>query len=222
MAQTHILKDADGNVVCRINGSTRKGAYFIKDTSKQHSQVPTIELHGFDRLPSGFTKGGYGFTAGGAFLLDRLYKKFDKRLRIRVKDGGAVAIHRNTAAKTVRVDIPIEQLKSLNKRAREYTQEKNAKIRLAVERLLSSTLPTEFSSPTQASSNYAPGTLANILADTKVEKSFSNDDRATLASFYQKFLKNLALTVTTGANARFVLDSVQQGRTIFLKQVVCE
>src|SRR5438876_1049698 len=77
-------KRDDGSVIYHVDRQKRTGQYFVtKDGSRsQADYLASIRLEGFDRLPSGLYRDGYGFTSGGAWIVSSLGRKFGTKLRV--------------------------------------------------------------------------------------------------------------------------------------------
>lgn len=216
-----VTKDKkDGAVVCRINTRTCRGTYYIRQGSGQSKFLETVDLVGFDKLPPGFKRSGYGMTGSGPFLLDQLAKKYGRRLALRIKATGKTCVNRSTSS--TRVDIPLADLKGLNKQARDINAEKNARTRALVEGYLATALPTAFSKGAAKQPEYKAGTVATLLALPSVATGLSKEDRDSLAAFYGTFLKGVDVSVKSVDGARFILDNVQAGQRVFLKRVIAD
>lgn len=78
-------KDDEDKLVFRINKKTKKGKYHLVNADKQSEFVrDPINLEGFDRLPSGFYRDGYGLTTAGNLILQEVYDRFGKKIQLTV------------------------------------------------------------------------------------------------------------------------------------------
>lgn len=213
--------DSDGRLFAELDRTKRRGKYIIRPASNQHQFCREVELIGFDSIPSGLYKQrGNGLTGSGYYLLEAFSKFFKKPLIIRISARG-----RSTVAKVgnfVRITIRHEHLLELNKIARFFKQEKNQKIRAEVRSFLVREWPTHFRGRLRQSKRYTAGALDYLLHFKDLFSGLSSGDKDAINRFIPSYLSKSKISLRDDKKLRFVLESIEAGRTVYLRKVIGE
>ncbi len=213
-------KDDDGNLVFRINKRTKKGKYHLVNADKQTEFVRgPINLEGFDRLPSGFYKEGYGLTTAGHMILQEVYKRYSKKIRLTVTSGDKGRI--DARGKYVTMVLPQKRLANIGQSIRSIKRERNAEMRAEVQNFLGQHF-TQFKDLKDADVGYVPGRLSEVLTTDKITKNLSPEDREALEEFIPEYLENIPGTLRSKKKLKVIYDALDAGKKIFLEKVLKE
>src|SRR5690349_7540669 len=97
-----------GQFMWRINLKTRTSYYKLRPDVSQFKYCERINLKGFDRLPSGLYKAGFGITASGSFLLQEFVDKFQKKVELTLIATGSPKIDDKRGK--ILISIPVSEL----------------------------------------------------------------------------------------------------------------
>ncbi len=172
-------------------------------------------------MPSGLYSSGAGLTGSGYFLVEQLYKKWKTKIRLTVTADGASQIRRQ--GRGVRVQINHSELRRLNEFFRSTRAQGTAEIRENVASFLSVLAPTFFSSQLgDGSPDYTGGQLASLLVNQDILENLNDTDRETLNDFIPQYISRIPLTLKSNKKLRVILDLVDAGQEVYLKQIIEE
>ncbi|WP_299326397.1 Shedu immune nuclease family protein [Parasphingopyxis sp.] len=223
-----VTSEKTGQVVQQIYADQRKIIYRLHvpdeptGRTEQHELASVIYFHGFDKLPSGFYRDGYGFTTGYA-VLKALHEKYGKKLELhfdKIKKSGVQKLKTKT-----KVTINFNQFDTLQKTIRRIRKERNDEIGDNTNAFLKSQFPNTFRSlktTTELVPEYQGDQLAEILRDPKVLKSLSKSDVEALAEFYPKFVKKESTGVRTIALLDMAGKTKSRTERVYLSKVLKE
>jgi hypothetical protein len=192
-----------GQVVQEVRADRRTIKYFLfvpdeeGSRNTQHEFVSAIHFDGFDVLPSGFYKDGYGFTTASQVLRE-LSEKYGKKLELHISASKKSSV---TKLKTkTKVVMNFKELDLLQKNIRRIKAERNDEIKSYTFAFLKKQYPQPFKTlktSVTISEEYKGDQLAEILRGPKVLKALSKSDVEALAEFYPKFVKQESKGVRT-------------------------
>lgn len=209
----------DGSVIWRINRKTKNGYYRVNPDSSQHKYCERISIKGFDRLPTGLWKEGYGLTASGAYLLQELFDKFNKKISLEIVSVGNS--HMDGRGKKTKVSLNGKQLASLNQSVRAVKSVRSEEIRTEVRQFLGDEF-AQFKEYKDSTPDYSPGSLAQILKKEKVVDTLGADDIDCLNEFIPDYIASTPGTLKAKKKLKVVLDSLDAGRKVYLEKIVSE
>jgi len=213
-------KRDDGSLIYKISKQRKIGRYYLNPDSSQTVFVKEIELKGFDSFPSGLYRGGAGMTASGYTLLSKLHSIFGRGLRVCISatdESGYRKVRGGT-----KVTLNHEDLKRINAVVRDIKHERRQEIGEQVSRFLGQVFPDKFDAEEQDFSAYTPGTLARALETGDVIDNLSDKDRAALQAFLPGYVQNMEFSLRSTKNVRFVAESFDATRTVYLKEIIAE
>ena len=213
-------KRKDGGTLYRINRKTKRGVYNINDDSWQRKWLSSIELHGFEILPSGLFTDGRGLTASGSRLLTQLNEKYGNKLRLCIAGNKVSSVRRDKNIN--KVTINHDDLRALNNIYRGLRQERNQTLRDLVDAFLHKTFPRVFKGSDQEYSTYTPGTLARILSTPDLVDHLSVSDRKVVQEFLPQFIHEMDFSLRSTSNIAFAKEGLGATQTIYLDKIVEE
>jgi len=213
-------RDEAGNVFYRVNTTTKKGIYYIRPGTRQHGYCESIKTEGFDALPSGFyTKGGYGLTASGGFLLGEIHDHFDKPVDLTILKAGRNRL--DGRGVTATATLVHEDLAALNDSARSIKRVRNEETRACVRGFLAQHF-RQFQQYRGLRPRYAPGTLAEVLGLGEVVDRIDSEDRSALEEFIPEFLSSIPGTLRASKKLQVVYDTLDAGKKIYFEKIAAE
>lgn len=215
-----IHKNKDGTLVYRIDPNTKIGEYHLVQDSNNSQKVRTpIKLVGFERMPSGFYKEGYGLTAGGKSIIDEIYRRYEKSIDLTVTASRDSKL--DARGKSVKLSLSQLVLSKAGEAARTIRKARNEEMRAETQRILGGAL-TQFKDMYEAVPAYSGGSIAKILESPKLVQNLSEQDQAALESFIPEYLSSITGTLRSKKKLKVVYDSLDAGKTIYLKKVLEE
>ena len=213
-------KNENDELIFEINKKTKQGKYYIviSDGQRKYVEGP-IKLEGFDRLPSGFYKEGFGLTTAGNFILQEIFEKYDKKLYVTIVSSGASKI--DSRGQNVRVRILHKELSKLGQSVRNIKREKNAEIRLSVQHYLGGTF-SQFEEYKSVEMGYIPGRLSELLETKGFLANLSPEDREAFEDLIPEYLSNITGTLRAKKKLKIIYDTLDAGKKIYLDKVVKE
>lgn len=191
----HLLthKDENNNLIYEIDKKAKKGKYYLIKADKQTEFLENpIFIDGFDKLPSGFYKDGFGLTTAGNFIVQEIFNKYNKKIQLTVTSKTVGKI--DARGKFVSFILPHSQLSKLGQTVTTIKRERNAEIRSEIKNALGQNY-TQFKEFKDYEAGYIPGKLSEILDSDKVLKNLSNEDREALETFIPSYLENIPGTL---------------------------
>lgn len=176
------------SIVYKIDKRNKVIYYFISDKAPQARFIISIKLEGFDRLPSGFYKSGFGLTSKGYYVLDRLYKNFNKRIDLIVSYSGKskILILKNK----LKVIINYAELFSVLLRLREISEERNTLIGEAISAFLHRIFPKRFKKLSKRDETvYRRNEFSRLLTKSNVIDNLSESDIRKVSDFFPSFIR---------------------------------
>ncbi len=213
-------KDEDGKLVFRINRKNKKGKYYILESNIQKDIVVNpINLEGFDSLPSGFYRNGFGLTAAGNFVLQEINGRFKKKIELTVVAQGPGKI--DARGQNVKVVMPQRDLAKLGQAFRTIRRERNEEMRLEAQHFLGQQF-NQFKDLKDADAGYTPGKLAEILDHDTVVSKLSVEDREALEGLIPDYLSGIQGTLRAKKKLQIIYDALDAGKKIYLEKVLKE
>lgn len=213
-------RNEEDELVFRINRKTRQGEYHILAAGRQADYVNgPIRLDGFDRLPTGFYKDGFGLTTAGNLVIQEIHKRFSKPIDLTVTAKGSGKI--DARGKTVSVTIPHSKLARLGQIARSIKYERNEEMRVEVQHFLGKEF-AQFKDMKDTEVGYTPGRLAELLSTDGITSKLSTEDREVLEDFIPDYLANISGTLRAKKKLQVIYDTLDAGRKIYLEKVLKE
>lgn len=208
----------DGSHIFRIDRQKKIGMYIVNDDSKQAEHVGKIQLQGFDRLPSGLWREGYGFTSAGAWLVSDLGKNFGTKLRVTLSSISPCGVRKS--GNTVNVTINHNRLKAVNNVFRGIKKDRNTELRGIVEAFLAENFPKHFDEAETDVFAYQPGKIAQMLDDDVVIENLSDDDKDALRAIFPQLIGDMAFTLQSAKRVKIVSDGLKKTQRVYLEKVV--
>lgn len=223
MAKRKIIerKNDEGSVVYRLNPNTKKGRYYILDSSDQKEFILSpIKVDGFDSWPSGFyIKDGYGLTLAGKLLLDEIRNKYNKPIDLTITSAPKSKI--DARGKNVTAVISHTLLKNLGQTIRSVKQARNQEMRLETQHAIGASI-SQFRDLKDTEATYAGGQLAQLLQSPKVMNNLNDEDRSILEQFIPEYFSTITGTLRAKRKLKVVFDSLDAGKTIYLQKALAE
>lgn len=218
----HLLthKDENNNLIYEIDKKAKKGKYYLIKADKQTEFLENpIFIDGFDKLPSGFYKDGFGLTTAGNFIVQEIFNKYNKKIQLTVTSKTVGKI--DARGKFVSFILPHSQLSKLGQTVTTIKRERNAEIRSEIKNALGQNY-TQFKEFKDYEAGYIPGKLSEILDSDKVLKNLSNEDREALETFIPSYLENIPGTLKAKKKLKVIYDALDAGKKIYLEKVLKE
>ena len=213
-------KNAEGKIIWRINRKTKKGYYRLGAKYAQSRYCKKISLEGFVRLPSGFyTKDGYGLAASGSFLLEELYKKFEKKIDLTIFTTGTSRLDGRGRTTTARISH--SALSILNQSVRAVKRKRNEELRMEVKNFLGQQF-SQFRDYKGVKPKYAPGTLAATLGEEQLLEKLNSEDRESIEEFIPEYLSKIPGTLKAKKKLQVIYNSLDAGKKIYLDKILQE
>jgi hypothetical protein len=220
MPQNFEIKDENGRLICQINKSTKKGKYYIFKADKQKDLLSgDIYLEGFDRLPSGFYKEGFGLTMGGSWLLRELYTQNNKKITLTITTQKSSTL--DLRGKAIKLTLSEDHLSNLANDLRLIRKEKNMQMKTQTQNFLGTTFK-QFKSLKGSKIGYIPGNLSVILANDDSISKLNSDDKNALDKFIPDYLESIPGTLRSQKKLQVIYDAMDAGKKIYLEKVLKE
>ena len=211
---------SDNDLVYRINRKTKKGIYNITAADRRGDILNNpIRLEGFDRLPTGFYKEGYGLTTAGNLVVQEIHRRYKKMIDLTVTASGAARI--DARGKTVSLVLPHKQLTKVGESVRTIKRERNEEMRIEVQHFLGDTY-NQFKDLKDTEAGYSAGRLSELLGQDKVLSNLSAEDREALEEFIPEYLSNIPGTLKAKKKLQVIFDALDAGKKIYLEKVLRE
>jgi len=187
-------KNDKGKLFFRIDRRTKEGYYKIQKGVSQFKYCEKVILEGFDRFPTGFwTKGGYGLTGAGSFLLQELFAKYGKKISLKITTYGKSKL--DGRGRKTSIVIRHKDLVRANSHARAIKKIRNEEVRAEARQFLWQQFSRQFKGYKGARPEYAPGTLASTLDQKGLNARLNPEDRIKLEEFIPDYLSNISGTL---------------------------
>jgi hypothetical protein len=209
----------DGKVIWRLNTKTRNGYYKVRADSGQFKYCKRVALRGFNALPSGLWREGYGLTAGGSFILQELYDKYKRPIELTLDSKKESRITQK--AHRIGVTLNSAALTGINAQVRSIKNKKNEETRQGVKHFLFAQF-SEFSEYKRVKPKYTSGGLAAILKSESLVEGLGDEDRNALGQFIPEYLSKVPGTLKSNKKLQLIVESLTVGRRVFLEKVVTD
>lgn len=214
------IKDDKNQLICQINKSTKKGKYFVFKADKQKDILSgDISIEGFDKLPSGFYKDGFGLTMGGSWLLREIYALQNKKIALTITTKKHSTI--DLRGKVLKLVLSELHLSALNDELRLIRKAKNIELKAKTQNFLGNTF-TQFKSLKNSKAGYISGNLAMILANEDTLQKLSNEDKSCLEKLIPDYLESITGTLRSQKKLQVIYDAMDAGKKIYLEKVLKE
>lgn len=214
-------RNPDNEIFVLINKRTKTGEYTILPKSSQFKYCEKVLLRGFERLPSGFwTNDGYGLTGAGGYMLQEVSEKYGKKIALTISDQGTSKI--DGRGTLISVTLPHRELVSINAEVRNTKRERNEEIKAEVRAFLARQFQRQFKEYAQASPQYAPGTLSQLLDQKDILGRLGNDDREKLELLIPEYLKSIQGTLRAKNKLQVIFDSLDAGKKVYMEKIIKE
>lgn len=220
MAQRQWIKKNDqGQIIAQIDRKKKSGEYYLLPDSRQAEFISSIELKGFEELPSGFFSSGAGLTSSGFFLVESIFNKWQRKIRVIIKADGKSQILRRGGG--VSFELNHNDLKKLNEFFRRVRAQGTTEVRENVQGFLNGISPTHFSAVSGRPSDlYSGGEFADLLSKNDVLGNLSDRDQEELNNFIPDYVSRIPLTLRSNKKLKVILDLVDAGKEVYLRQVI--
>lgn len=213
-------KNESGDLIFRIDKTKKVGEYFIQESDRQAPAINNpIKLVGFNALPSGFYRDGFGLTYGGNFVVQEVHKKYGKMIDLTVVDAGKS--HIDARGKSITLTISHKELTKLNASIRNIKRESSEQMRVEAQHFLGSSF-AQFKELKNTEASYVPGQLSEALKQDGVLKGLSDEDRDSLEEFIPEYLSSIPGTIRAKKKLQVVFDALDAGKKIYLEKVIGE
>ena len=178
-----------GDIVYKINKDDKIIEYFLLEKAPQRRFIVSIKFEGFDRLPAGFYKSGFGLTSKGYYILDKLYKRFNKQIELIVSSSKKSKIYKlKTKLKIV---MNYDELFRTLLRLREINQERNTLIGESIQTFLHRLFPNRFKAAIKKDeASYKPNEFSRILNKDNIMDNLSESDIRKMSEFFPFFIRH--------------------------------
>ena len=221
MANQIMHTDESGNLIYQINKKTKAGKYFLVKADKLRPYVQDpILLKGFDRLPKGFYKDGYGLTLAGQLVIQEISESKKKKVTLTVTTNKESKI--DMRGKTIALTLSETFLNNTGGKIRVIKRERNAQMIAEAKNSLGN-LFSQYHNLKNSTSGYIPGKLSEILlSETNIISKFSDSDRLALEELIPEYLEAIPGTLRSKKKLKIVFDALDAGRKIYLDKVLKE
>ena len=158
-------------------------------------------------------------TGGGSSMLRAIHKKYGKKVKLTIIAAGRSRI--DARGKQVSVTLKHADLSSLNQTVRSIKSQRNEEITTATLGFLGAQF-SQFREYKGLSPKYAPGSLAEVLAQPGIKNRLSADDHEELEKFIPEFFSSISGTIRAKKKLKIVYDSLDASKTIYLSKVLDE
>lgn len=221
MANLIIHKDVNDKLIYQINKKTKRGKYFLVKADKlQPFLEGPISLVGFDRLPKGFYKEGFGLTLAGQLVIQQIFESKKKKIKLTVTSGKQSKI--DMRGKAVSLSLSETFLEQTGLKVKSIKRERNAQMNAVAKNALGN-LFTQYRDWKNATSGYIPGKLSEVLtAEANIIPKLINTDRQALEELIPEYLESIPGTLRSKKKLKIVFDALDAGRKIYLDKVLTE
>jgi len=216
-----IHKDSNNKVIYQINKTTKRGKYFPIHADKllPYLDGPII-LKGFDRLPKGFYKDGFGLTTAGSLVIQQVSQKKQKRIKLTVTSSKSSTI--NLRGKTIALTLSEDFLVDIGNKIRIIKRERNAQMIAKAQNSVGN-LFTQYKDLKNATVGYIPGKLGEILgSDADIISKLGDTDRLALEELIPEYLQAIPGTIRSKKKLKIIFDALDAGKTIYLEKALKE
>jgi hypothetical protein len=216
-----IKRNAEGTVIAQINKKTKRGEYILIPGAKQADFISSIELTGFDKMPTGFFTSGRGLTGSGFFIAEKIFNKWKRKFRVVVTASGESKISRQGGGVTLQ--IKHSDLQRLNRTYRKIKEQGAAAAREDVTDFLNDLSPKHFPiGKKKTSRDYSAGELAALLRKDDVLDNLDDSDRDELNEFIPEYVSRIPITLKSSKKLQVVFDLLGAGQRVYLKKIIEE
>lgn len=221
MASTIEHKDEEGHLIYKIDKKTKKGKYHpIRADKQKEFLIDPVILDGYDKLPSGFYKDGFGLTRPGDLVLREISKRQgNKKIKLTVVNKPTSKL--NLRGKTIQLTLSGVALADFGATVRGIKSRRNAEMVAEAQNFLGTQF-AQYKSLRGSKVGYVPGSLADIFKIDKVAANISNDDRQALESFIPEYLKSIPGTLKAKKKLKVIFDTLDAGKKIYLGKILKE
>jgi len=214
-------KDDDGNLIYQINKKTKSGKYFLVKADKLRSYVQDpILLKGFDRLPKGFYKDGFGLTLAGLLIVQEISESKKKKIKLTVTSNKQSKI--DMRGRTIALTLSEAFLNNTGTKIRGIKRERNAQMIAEAKNSLGN-LFSQYRNLKNSTVGYIPGKLGEILtSETNIIPKLADSDRLALEELIPAYLEAIPGTLRSKKKLKIVFDALDAGRKIYLDKVLKE
>ena len=211
-----------GELIARINKKTKRGEYYLSSAAKKQTEyISSIELIGFEKMPSGLFTSGAGLTSSGYFLAKELFDKWQTKIRITITADGQSQIKRQ--GRGVSLQINHTDLRRLNEFFRRTRAQGTAQVRGNIQGFLSFLSPRFFpAEKSDLSYNYTGGEMSSLLEKEDILDNLDDSDRESLNNFIPQYIFRIPLTLRSDKKLKVIFDLVDAGKQIYLKEIIEE
>lgn len=162
--------------------------YFLAPKAPQSRFIQGFTLVGFDQLPAGFYRSGFGLTSKGYYIVEEIANKFNKKIYLFISNDKTNKVIR--LQNKVKITISYQELFRTLLRLREINQERNEQIKNSVRNFLHKSFPRSFLAIAQTEASlYKKNSLFYLFNKTEIIQNLSENDVNKLSEFYSEFLK---------------------------------
>lgn len=178
-------------------------------------------IYGFDSLPAGFNRKGFGFTGPYGYLVGDLRREHPVPIEFHVGLDGKPAVQ--PLRHKTKVLLPYQELRDHLDELKGFKTERNNRSKLATAQFLHAHFPKRFPKPPQKlKARYEGGRIAHILRTKGLIGLLSKEDVEGLAEFYPRFLRGHGATLSKKKVLQTSKRSKDVGEAIYLGNVIRE
>jgi hypothetical protein len=207
--------------VCQFNSSRKQGVYSVNSECDFFKLTEKIHFKGFNSLPKGFFREGYGFAKpAGTFLKSALLEGFGEKIQLHISNSGNSGARKQ--GKKWHVVINHQDYLKILEGLRDLNKEKNIKSNAHVAHTLATLFPRKFGSAKEVPSiyTYEKNKISKILESKKdVHKELTKADIDAIAELYSKVANQKQVEFNSIGIAE---DAKRKNETIYLTSVIKE
>lgn len=212
----------DQRIVANILIGRKRIDYFVHNKAAQHKWIKKITIHGFDRIPAGFTRDGGGLAKGTGYLIVKtLYDVLgDFNLSVSLNAKNSI----KKAGGKHKVILNYLDLKQAIETLREIKSEGYQTLRESANGYLYRLFPKIFKIENSVADKftYQKNQLAKLLKRNGLFENMSNKDIQAIIDFFPLFIEHHKESFKSKKKLIGILNSKEATDVIYLDKVINE